>query len=65
MEKYPPIIPDNLDELIKPYCDDDKQGRGYHRYATGKLVITTWMYALNRYLQKVIKPLSTYHMRLT
>lgn len=53
MEVYPPVIPSNLDELIKPVSDADKQGRGYQRYATAKLAITTWLYPLNRYLQKV------------
>jgi hypothetical protein len=53
MEKYPPVIPSNLDELVKPVSDADKQGRGYQRYATAKLAITTWLYPLNRLLQKV------------
>ena len=53
MEKYPPVIPGDLDQLVKPSADQDKQGRGYQRYATAKLAITTWMYPLNRYLQKV------------
>ncbi|KAK2598899.1 hypothetical protein QQS21_005641 [Conoideocrella luteorostrata] len=52
MEKYPPAIPENLDLLVKPTADYDKQGRGYQRYATSKLAITAWMYALNRYLEK-------------
>lgn len=53
MEQYPPSLPSDLSLLENPAVDDDKQGRGYQRYATSKLVITTWMYALNRYLQKV------------
>lgn len=53
MEKYPPKIPEDLELLIKPTVDDDKEGRGYQRYATGKLAVTAWMYALNRYLEKV------------
>ena len=53
MEKYPPVIPDDLELLVKPTVDNDKQGRGYQRYATAKLAITTWMYALNRHLEKV------------
>lgn len=52
MEKYPPSIPNDLNLLVRPTIDADKQGRGYHRYATSKLVLTTWMYALNRYLSK-------------
>jgi NAD(P)-dependent dehydrogenase (short-subunit alcohol dehydrogenase family) len=53
MEKYPPAIPRDLELLINPTADGDKQGRGYQRYATAKLAITTWMYALNNYLEKV------------
>ncbi|KAG6358123.1 hypothetical protein INS49_014007 [Diaporthe citri] len=52
MEKYPPSIPSDLELLVKPSVDDDKMGRGYQRYATAKLAITTWMYALNEHLQK-------------
>jgi NAD(P)-dependent dehydrogenase (short-subunit alcohol dehydrogenase family) len=52
MEKYPPSIPKDMDLLVKPTVDDDKQGRGYLRYATAKLAITTWMFSLNRYLEK-------------
>lgn len=55
METYPPVISDNLDELIMPFCDADKKGRGYQRYATAKLAITTWLYPLNKYLQKVCR----------
>ncbi|OAQ59573.1 short-chain dehydrogenase [Pochonia chlamydosporia 170] len=51
MEKYPPSI-DDLENLVNPAVDDDKQGRGYQRYATAKLAITTWIYALNRHLEK-------------
>lgn len=53
MSPYIPEIPTNLDELAKSSSDNDKQGRGFQRYANSKLVITTWTYALNRYLQKV------------
>lgn len=53
MEKYPPSIPGDLELLVKPFMDNDKQGRGYQRYATTKLSITTWMYALNDHLEKV------------
>lgn len=52
MEKYPPSM-DDLERLVHPTVDDDKQGRGYQRYATAKLAITTWMYALNRHLEDV------------
>ncbi|KAH9905802.1 NAD(P)-binding protein [Xylariomycetidae sp. FL2044] len=56
MEKYPPVIPDDLDLLVHPVCDEeDVFGRGYHRYATSKLVVTTWTHALNRYLQEDLK----------
>jgi NAD(P)-dependent dehydrogenase (short-subunit alcohol dehydrogenase family) len=53
MEVYPPVIPDDLDLLVRPTCDDDKLGRGYQRYAIAKLAVTAWMYALNRRLEKV------------
>lgn len=65
MEKYPPVIPSNLNELIKPTCDADKQGWGYHRYATSKLAITTWMYSLNCDLQKASIYDSACHNLLT
>lgn len=55
METYPPSI-DNLEQLVKPTMDNDKQGRGYQRYATAKLALTTWMHALNRHLTKVRFP---------
>jgi NAD(P)-dependent dehydrogenase (short-subunit alcohol dehydrogenase family) len=53
MEKYPPEIPADLDELVQPKNDADYQGRGFQRYAISKLVVTMWLYALNRYLEKV------------
>ncbi|KAK4214751.1 hypothetical protein QBC37DRAFT_341339 [Rhypophila decipiens] len=55
MEKYPPSLGPDMDLLVKPAeldSADDVQGRGYQRYATSKLALTTWGYALNRYLQK-------------
>lgn len=52
MEKYPPTIPKDLELLVNPSMDNDKMGRGYQRYATTKLAITMWMYALNEHLQK-------------
>ncbi|KAI1139190.1 putative short-chain dehydrogenase [Hypoxylon sp. FL0543] len=52
MSPYLPEIPDDLDLLIHPKPDPDKQGRGFQRYGTLKLVITTWLYPLNEYLQK-------------
>lgn len=55
LEKYPPAIPNDLELLVKPAADDppDNFGRGFQRYAVSKLAVTTWMYALNRYLKKV------------
>ena len=55
LEKYPPAIPDDLELLRKPDTDkpSDNMGRGFQRYAVSKLVVVTWMYALNRYLEKV------------
>ncbi|KAI1164028.1 NAD(P)-binding protein [Nemania serpens] len=51
MEKYPPSIPADLNQLTKPAADPDKEGRGYQRYANSKLMLTTWIHALNDYLQ--------------
>ncbi len=53
MERYPAYIPGDLDLLVNPSVNSDKYGCGYQRYANAKLALTTWMYALNRYLQKV------------
>ena len=55
LEKYPPAIPDDLELLVKPGPDktSDNLGRGFQRYANSKLAVVTWMYALNRYLEKV------------
>ena len=55
LEKYPPVIPDDLNLLVKPAADDppDNLGHGFQRYAVSKLAIVTWAYALNRHLEKV------------
>ena len=55
LEKYPPKIPSDLDLLVHPAVDvpSDNFGRGFQRYAVSKLAVVMWMYALNRYLQKV------------
>ncbi|KAL8654750.1 MAG: hypothetical protein Q9226_003314 [Calogaya cf. arnoldii] len=55
LEKYPPTIPDNLQLLVTPGPDEtsDNLGRGFQRYAVSKVAVVTWMYALNRYLEKV------------
>lgn len=55
LEKYPPAIPDDLELLVKPtpHKPVDNMGRGFQRYAVSKLAVIMWMYALNRYLQKV------------
>jgi NAD(P)-dependent dehydrogenase (short-subunit alcohol dehydrogenase family) len=53
MSPYLPEIPDDLNKLLMPPPDNDKQGRGFQRYSNSKLVATTWMYPLNRYLEKV------------
>ncbi|KAL8662281.1 MAG: hypothetical protein Q9168_008282, partial [Polycauliona sp. 1 TL-2023] len=55
LEKYPPGIPSDLNELVKPTAtssETDVIGRGFQRYANAKLVVVMWMYALNRYLEK-------------
>ena len=55
LEKYPPTIPSDLELLAKPEVDkiSDNLGHGFQRYANSKLAVVTWMYALNRYLEKV------------
>lgn len=53
MTSHLPEIPDDMERLNHPPSDKDKQGRGFQRYGSSKLVITTWMYPLNRYLQQV------------
>lgn len=57
LEKYPPALPEDLNLLVKPDVTYEKPsehfGRGFQRYANSKLAIVTWMYALNRYLEKV------------
>ncbi|KAJ2996569.1 hypothetical protein NUW58_g930 [Xylaria curta] len=57
LERYPPGIPDDLDELARAGPETDKQGRGFQNYANSKLAILMWTYALNRHLEKD-KPLS-------
>ncbi|KAI0891975.1 hypothetical protein F4806DRAFT_500555 [Annulohypoxylon nitens] len=52
MTSYLPEIPDDMDGLNHPPISDDKKGRGFQRYANSKLVITTWMYPLSRYLNQ-------------
>lgn len=52
MTSHLPEIPDDMERLNHPPSDKDKQGRGFQRYGSSKLVITTWMYPLNRYLQQ-------------
>lgn len=56
LEKYPPRLPENLEELANPDLkldNNDHMGHGFKRYALSKLAIVTWMYALNKDLQKV------------
>ncbi|KAI2631120.1 putative short-chain dehydrogenase [Xylaria nigripes] len=52
MSPYLPDLPADLDEILRPPPDKDRQGRGFQRYANSKLLATTWMYPLNRYLLK-------------
>ncbi|RYP63451.1 hypothetical protein DL769_006949 [Monosporascus sp. CRB-8-3] len=52
LEKYPPTIPGDLELLVKPKAGPDKMGLGFQRYANAKLATVSWMYALNRHLQK-------------
>ena len=55
LEKYPPAMPSDLELLVKRPTDEpiDNLGRGFQRYAVSKLAVVTWMYGLNRYLEKV------------
>ncbi|KAM7201093.1 short-chain dehydrogenase [Rhypophila sp. PSN 637] len=65
-ERYPPMLPstdEEMDQLVKDPLglQDDKTetdhlGRGFQRYATSKLAITAWMYALNSHLEKNQSP---------
>ncbi|KAI0428669.1 hypothetical protein F5Y09DRAFT_278916 [Xylaria sp. FL1042] len=52
LERYPPGLPDDLDELMRADPEIDKRGRGFLNYANSKLAILMWTYALNRYLEK-------------
>ncbi|KAI9784388.1 MAG: hypothetical protein M1816_000859 [Peltula sp. TS41687] len=54
LERYPPVIPDDLELLVKPAPDKpiDNLGRGFQRYAVSKLALVMWMYVLNRHLEK-------------
>ncbi|KAJ5669214.1 short-chain dehydrogenase [Penicillium macrosclerotiorum] len=54
LEKYPPHLPGNLNDLAKPTpeTDGDHMGHGFLRYALSKLAIVTWMYAMNEHFQK-------------
>lgn len=53
-EKYAPILPADLDLLVKPQPDKlgEEVGRGFQRYGLSKLVIVMSMYELNRRLKK-------------
>ncbi|KAI0117949.1 hypothetical protein GGR51DRAFT_500621 [Nemania sp. FL0031] len=52
LERYPPGLPNDLDELVRVRHETDKQGRGFQNYANSKLAILMWTYALNRRLMK-------------
>lgn len=63
MEKYPPVLPDDLGDLarIPQHVDaGDVIGTGLYGYATSKLAVTMIAYALNRRLEKVIKCISSH-----
>lgn len=53
LERYPPGIPDDLEELLRAGPETDKQGRGFQNYANSKLAILMWTYALNWHLERV------------
>lgn len=54
-EVYPPVLPEELEVLIRYEKDKpgEEAGRGFLRYGLSKLVGVMLMYALNRRLQEV------------
>ncbi|KAF2753657.1 NAD(P)-binding protein [Pseudovirgaria hyperparasitica] len=54
LEKIPVFIPSNLDELVFPEDKEphDNMAQGFLKYAQSKLVVTMWVHALNRRLQR-------------
>ncbi|KAI2780671.1 NAD(P)-binding protein [Daldinia loculata] len=52
LEKYPPTIPEDLEQLVKADAGADKTGLGFQKYANTKLAIVTWSYALDRHLKR-------------
>ncbi|KAB8296005.1 hypothetical protein EYC80_008818 [Monilinia laxa] len=58
LEKYPPLLPDDLDLLVKPGPDreGEETGRGFQRYGISKVVAIMGMYQLNARLQKSPSP---------
>jgi NAD(P)-dependent dehydrogenase (short-subunit alcohol dehydrogenase family) len=55
LQKFPPVLPDDLDLLIRPPSEKQGEeiGRGFQRYGVSKLAIITVMYELNRRLAQV------------
>ncbi|KAH8678233.1 hypothetical protein BX600DRAFT_451749 [Xylariales sp. PMI_506] len=53
LEKIPPAIPEDLEDLVKADESGDFGAFGFQRYANSKLVVTTWTHILNQHLQKV------------
>lgn len=54
LEKIPPGFPADLDILVNPNQQTETDAAlGFQRYANSKLAVTSWSYALNRYLQVV------------
>lgn len=53
VEKYPPTIPEDLEQLVMADAGADKTGLGFQKYANTKLAIVTWSYALDRHLKRV------------
>ncbi|KAI0470910.1 hypothetical protein GGR56DRAFT_119978 [Xylariaceae sp. FL0804] len=52
LQRYPPTLPADLDELMRVGPESDRAGRGFQRYAQSKLAILLWTHALNRRLEK-------------
>jgi NAD(P)-dependent dehydrogenase (short-subunit alcohol dehydrogenase family) len=55
LEKFPPVLPENLDLLVHPPPDKpgEEVGRGYQPYGFSKLVLIISMYELQRKLKQV------------
>ena len=71
LEKYPPEIPEDLEQLVHPSSSSsadakpDHFGRGFQRYANSKLAAVMWMYGLNDALEKKVGQALSYYSTTT